>query len=525
MANVSRRQLIQLAATSIALVGLPRVVWGRLSWEHAPFSMGVASGSPTSDSIVLWTRLDPHALEAAGLSQQAVPVRWQLAQDEKFSDILAQGVIQATPALGHSIHAEVSALQPDHHYFYRFICGSATSTTGRTKTFPHAGDASVKRLRLAYASCQQWGNGYFNAYRHMLDENLDLVMFLGDYIYEYPVSRPKDIRPTTGGWVTTLEDYRKRYALHKSDPDLQAIHAAVPWISTWDDHEVQNDYAGTRRGDPGKSVPGFLTRRRAAYQAYYENMPVRFAYFASLITERAENSRVFSSTPYGRLATLYMLDNRQYRDPQVCNPNERAGASRVDPRNCPALNQPQRTMLGEEQEGWLARQFDESRGQWNVIGQQTVFGRRNMDASGGEKFSNDGWDGYPQARQRLIDAMIKSKLSNPVVLGGDVHENWVGHILADYNQPLSKPVGVEFCGTSITSPSNRKAETVQKMLRVNPHFIFADAQHRGYGVVQLTPTNLTTTLRVVEDITVPQSGIKTLAQFSVVSGQPVVHKI
>jgi len=486
--------------------------------------MGVASGSPTSDSIVLWTRLDPYAIEAAGLSKQSVAVIWQLARDEHFSQIAAQGVIQATPDLAHSVHAEVDGLAPDHHYFYRFIAGSASSPIGRTRTFPDI-HSSPKRLRLAYASCQQWGNGFYSAYRHMREENLDLVMFLGDYMYEYPSSRPKDIRPTKGGWANTLDSYRQRYALHKSDLDLQAMHAAAPWFITWDDHEVQNDYAGTQPGNSGNPVADFMARRRAAYQAFYEHMPVRRANFDALIAHRGDNVRVFGSNRFGQLATLYLLDNRQFRDPQACSPNNKPGSNKLDPSSCAIWNQPERTLLGQEQESWLNHQFETSTSQWNVIGQQTALGPRNFDTKGGTQFSNDGWDGYPQARQRLIDAMIQTKLRNPVVLGGDVHENWVGHILSDYSVPSSRKVGVEFCGTAITSLAHNSQEKVNAMLRVNPHYIYANAEYRGYGIAEFTPTGMSTTLRVVEDATNPHSDIRTLAQFVVESDKPVIKKV
>lgn len=522
--DLKRRRILQGVASAIALAGLPSAAWSKQAWPANPFTMGVASGSPTSDSIVLWTRLDPLVIDAAGLTAQRVPVTWQLAHDERFSRVASQGVVQASAALAHSVHAEISGLEPDRHYFYRFIAGSAVSQTGRTRTFP-AAHAAVNRLRLAYASCQQWGNGFYSAYRHMLAENLDLVMFLGDYMYEYPSSRPKDIRPTTGGWVTTLEGYRQRYALHKSDPDLQAMHAAAPWLITWDDHEVQNDYADTQQGNSGPAVTDFMARRRAAYQAFYEHMPVRLANFEALIAQGAENVRIFGSSTYGQLASLYMLDSRQFRDPQACNPKNRIGSSKIDPAHCAVLNQPQRTLLGQEQEGWLKRQFEKSESQWNVIGQQTVFGSRNFDTSGGVKVSNDGWDGYPQARQRLIDAMRQTRLSNPVILGGDVHENWVGHILSDYSKPSSEVIGVEFCGTSITSLAHDSQEKIDKILRVNPHFIFANSEYRGYGVAEFTPSGMTTTLRAVEDATNPASGIKTLAKFAVESGRPAIHQV
>jgi alkaline phosphatase D len=520
---MQRRDVLKFAGASAALLGLPSVGVARQSWLVEPFSLGVASGSPTSDSLVLWTRLGTPALDAAGLASKPVAVTWQLAHDEQFSRIAATGVVQATAALGHSVHAEVAGLEPGRAYFYRFIAGSATSTTGRTRTFP-APQAEVKRLRLAYASCQQWGNGYYSAYRHMLAENLDFVLFLGDYIYEYPSSRPVDIRPTTGGWITTLEGYRSRYALYKSDPDLQAIHAAYPWIVTWDDHEVQNDYAATYEGLSGTPVENFMARRRAAYQAFYENMPVTRASFAQLLAGQGDEAKVFGSVSYGRLATLYTLDDRQYRDVQACTPNNRAGSARIDPSKCDSLHDPRRTLLGDAQERWLSQQFASARSRWNLIGQQTLFGRRNYSTTGAQLLRNDGWDGYPAARRRLTDAMLHTRLNNPVLLGGDIHENWIGHVLSDYNNPDCEAIGVEFCGTSITSLSSSTPTQLAKQLETNPHFIFANAALRGYGVVELTPTQLTTTLTAVRDATDPHSTSFTLASFVVESGRAAVEQ-
>lgn len=521
---MQRRSLLKLAVTSAALASLPSAGWGRQVWTANPFSLGIASGSPTSNSIVLWTRLGLDQVDAAGLSQRPVNVTWQIAHDQAFRHIVQQGDLVASPDLAHSIHAEVSGLEPAREYFYRFICGEALSPVGRTRTFPEA-DALAQKLRIAYASCQQWGNGYYSAYRHMLAEQIDLVMFLGDYMYEYPASKPFDIRPTTGGWITTLDGYRSRYALHKSDKDLQAMHAACPWIVTWDDHEVQNDYAATHPGNSGDPVKDFMARRRAAYQAYYEHMPVRREKFASLLDGLSQGVRIFGSVAYGRLANIYAVDNRQHRDLQACTRGGRPGGSRVDPSTCAIWNDPQRTLLGASQEAWLHEEFARSRTTWNVIGQQSVFGPRNFNTQGGQSYSNDGWDGYPAARQRLIDSMRNTRLANPVLLGGDVHQNWVGNILANYNDPKSDKVGVEFCGTSITSLTMLTNLEQAKIIEQHPHFIFGDCEARGFGVVNITPKEMTTTLKAVRDATDPLSDAYTLAQFTVESGRADVHKL
>lgn len=524
---MQRRQLLGLAAASAAsaaLVGLPKASWGRQSWPSDPFTLGVASGSPTSQSIVLWTRLGREALAQAGQTLAHVPVTWQLADDLQFTQIVQQGSLTAVPELGHSLHAEVTGLLPARTYFYRFLTGSASSSVGQTRTFP-AHHQPASRLRLAYASCQRWGDGFYSAYRDMREQNLDVVMFLGDYIYEYPTSASRDVRLTPGGWVITLEDYRDRYALHKSDPDLQAMHAACPWIVTWDDHEVQNDYAALTPGFPGDdTVASFAERRRVAYQAFYENMPVRYADFAQLLHRQGNQVQIFGSVQFGQLATLYTLDNRQHRHRQACTPTDRFGSARINPEQCVPITQENRTLLGEHQEAWLTREFERSPSTWNVIGQQSLLGPR--DAGTTPNFiSNDGWSGYPAARQRLIDAMRTTRLKNPVVLGGDVHQNWVGHILSNYAQPESQSVGVEFCGTSISSRNGATQQALAEILRHSPYFVFANAEYRGYGVVDVTPHTMTTTLRAVKNVRDPNSEVMTLARFSVEAGQSKVHSL
>lgn len=523
-----RRQLLSLAAASVAsaasaaLVGLPKTSWGALSWSSNPFALGVASGSPTSQSMVLWTRLGREALAQAGQSQAPVLVTWQLANDAQFTQIVQQGALTAVPELGHSLHAEVTGLSPAHTYFYRFLSGNATSPVGQTRTFP-APQHSAARLRLAYASCQRWGDGFYSAYRDMREQHPDVVMFLGDYIYEYPASPSRDVRVTTGGWVLTLDDYRDRYALHKSDPHLQAMHAACPWIVIWDDHEVQNDYAELHAGFSGAPVPDFAARRRAAYQAFYENMPVRYADFAQLLQHLGDQVQVFGSAQFGQLATLYHLDNRQHRHRQACTPGDRPGGGRINPERCALLAQEYRTLLGEQQEGWLKRQFERSKTTWNLIGQQSLLGPRDTGETVVNVW-NDGWDGYPAARQRLIDAMRTTRLKNPVVLGGDVHQNWVGHILSNYAQPESETVGVEFCGTSITSRNRATEAELAKILRHSPYFVYANAEYRGYGLVDITQQTVTTTLRAVNNIRDPHSAVTTLARFAVEAGQAKVYK-
>lgn len=532
----SRRQWLLAAGSLAGTVWLPRSAWSQARFHNNPFALGVASGSPTHESVVLWTRLtaavggDTGVSE--GLAKPAITVHWELAHDDNFQRPVRSGQATAHAELAHSVHVELTGLASDRWYFYRFKVGDATSPVGRTRTFP-APCAVVQRLKLAYASCQHWEHGYYSAYRHMLAEDLDVVLFLGDYIYEYSGSS-KGVRKVRAGSAVTLDDYRDRYALYKSDLDLQRMHAACPWWMTWDDHEVQNDYAGPTPGDKGAVNPGdpankadFAARRAAAYQAYYEHMPLRASVLTRAIqglTQGAE-MRIYDRVAYGNLATLYLLDDRQYRDPQVCTKGGGLGSSTVNPAQCATWNDLNRTLLGAAQEAWLDRSFASgNKAQWNVLGQQTVFGQRDFKAGAGQALGNDGWDGYSAARTRLTEGLQRHHVSNPVILGGDVHANWVGHIKADYANPASQSMGVEFCGTSITSHGGSN-DRLDQVLAENPHFVFADRERRGYGVAEFTPKQLITTLRAVTDATQPDSGVETLAQFAVQAHFPALQRL
>ncbi|AEG92810.1 alkaline phosphatase D family protein [Ramlibacter tataouinensis] len=521
-----RRRLLQLAAAAAACTWLPRGAHAQRRWGFDPFSLGVASGSPAADSVVLWTRLlGPGWWDSIG--EAPVPVRWEVAHDQGFSRIARRGETLALAQLGHSVHAEVAGLEPDRWYFYRFTAGHAVSPTGRTRTLP-AADALPARLRLAYASCQRWEHGYYGAYRHMREEQLDLVMFLGDYIYEYPNATAAVRDFPTLGWVHTLQEYRERHALHRGDVHLQAMHAACPWLVSWDDHEVQNDYAAGQAGD-GRPLglnasSDFAARRAAAYQAYYEHMPLRASALGGALAgvAGAADVRLYGRWRFGRLADLLLLDTRQYRDRQVCGPDFKP-SGQVHPSACPAWEDPGRSLLGAAQEQWLDTAFAQAGSGWTVVGQQTLFGRRDNHPGAGEQFWNDGWDGYGAARRRVTGSLQRHQVVNPVFLGGDVHENWVGHVKADYARQGSASLGVEFCGTSITSRAGG-AEQVAQRLAENPHYVFADGWRRGYSVCEFTPQRLTTTLRVLDDATREDARIETQARFTVQAGRPRLER-
>lgn len=518
----SRRIFLQRAALAATAGALPRWAAAAPQIQSNPFTLGVASGSPRHDGMVLWTRLAPESLPPGTAGTWPIPVRWEVAHDDSFRQVVRTGQVMALPELGHSVHTELVGLAPDRWYFYRFMLGDATSAVGRTRTFP-APDALVPHLRFAFASCQRWEHGYYAAWRHMRAEQLDAIVFLGDYIYEYASPRVPLARSHTLRRATTLADYRDRYALHRSDTDLQAAHQACPWLVTWDDHEVENDYAGGQGLMGGEA---FLQQRSAAYQAFYENMPLRASALAHGVAGlgRADAVQVVDRCAYGRLANFHVLDTRQYRSFQACRPVGSTGSASVNPTDCPTLRAPERTFLGAAQEQWLdqglAQDAAQQRTRWSVVAQQTLFSQRNYRQRPHELYSTDSWDGYPAARERLLASLQKHRPRNTVFIGGDIHQNYVCRVLADFQRPESAPIASEFCGTSITSRSNTTQDKVDGVARRNPHVMLANSEFRGYTVVDLTPDTWTATLRVLDDPTLAQARISTLARFVVEDSHP-----
>ncbi|PVY55400.1 MULTISPECIES: alkaline phosphatase [unclassified Simplicispira] len=507
-----RRQFLHLARNAAAMAALPRWAWAGSTLRHNPFGLGVASGEPAPQGVVLWTRLLPSISNTPASLADTLTVRWEVANDEAFRRIVRHGTAPALAALGHSVHVELTGLEPDRWYYYRFMLGDAISRTGRTRTAPLPG-AMPRHLRLAFASCQRWEDGHYAAWRHLCTDTPDLVLFLGDYIYEY--ASPRD---TTGlarvhslRHATTLADFRDRHALHKSDPHLQAAHASCPWAVTWDDHEIQNDYAGSAgKGDPA----AFLALRSAAWQAFYEHMPLR----ASSLTARG--FALHRRLDWGQLAHIHLLDTRQYRDLQACRRPRSSGAGAVRPDDCAALQDPSRSMLGTTQEKWLDQglAYDaHTQARWSVLAQTTLFSPRHYPSG---LRSTDTWDGYPAARQRLLNAIERHAPRNTVLLGGDIHQNYVCRVPAHPDRPDGPTLASEFCGTSISSRSGTTQQKVDAVARHNPHVLLARCDQRGYGLADLTPARWTTTLRCVDDPLREDSGVHTLARFVVQDGKP-----
>ncbi len=494
-----RRALLQGAA---ALTFAPWLLRHAHGTEVQRFALGIASGQPRADGMVLWTRLT-----GAGLPERT-PVEWEIARDQAFTDIAARGTETAELAWAHSVHAEPVGLAPARWYFYRFRALGQQSAVGRTRTAP-AADASAT-LKFSIASCQRYEVGHYAAWRHLVAESPDLVVFLGDYLYEYAAA-PGALRALEGGHVRTLEQYRARYATYKTDPALQAAHAAAPWLLVWDDHEVANDYAGLQGQD---LEPGFQARRAAAYRAYWEHLP-----FPKSARPVDADMRITGRLDWGRLARIHLVDDRQYRDPQACPKPGRGGSNTVALKDCPALLDPQRTLLGAAQERWLADGWDTTR-PWNLLAQQTLLSRWSWsDPAAGGTYWTDGWDGYPAARRRLLDTVAQRRVPGLVVLGGDVHSHYVADVRADWDDPASPLLATEFCGSSITSLSMAQPR-IDAARGFNPHMHFARSDQRGYVSFTLDEKKLQARLRVVDNALDPASGVSTAASFVVDAAEP-----
>ncbi len=510
----SRRRFLGYGIVA-ALAGYASKVWAKPVFSASPFTLGVASGYPEPNGVCLWTRLAPEFLApAGGMPPEAVAVSFEIAEDQAFKSIVDQGQAWAEPIFAHSVHLETTKLAPGRDYWYRFHVADFTSPAGHTRTAP-AINQSTDKLRFAFASCQQYEEGFYGAYRHMSKEDLDLVIHLGDYIYETSKSENK-VRSHVSPEPITLDDYRARYGLYKSDPNLQAAHAAFPWVAVWDDHEVENDYADDR-SEKSDDPRWFIYRRAAAYQAWYEHMPAR-----RTMAPFDAYARIYRQLKFGQLAEINLLDDRQYRSSQPCPKPGRGGANVVE--NCQERLDPKATLLGERQEAWLAAKLASSKGRWNVLAQQTLMAQQDRKAGEGQKFHTDAWDGYPAARDRLMDTLQSTKVTNPIVIGGDVHSYWVADLKRDFNRSDSPAIATEFCGTSITSTPPDE-DMIQTAKSEGPHIKYATGLHRGYTVMTLTNQSLKADLRVVANHRDPDTTVRTLASFVVTDGKAGAEQI
>ena len=492
----SRRRFLgaALAGAGLTLAPAPIVVAARsrpARFTRDPFPLGVASGYPRPDGMVLWTRLapDPFAPDG-GAGEDDLELRWEVAEDERFTRRVRSGRVVARADEAHSVHLEVTGLRSGRDHFYRFRAGDALSPVGRTWTAAAAG-ATVERLRVGTASCQHYEQGYYHAWHDMVARGVDLVLHLGDYIYESGAGGP--VRRHDPGECVTLDAYRLRYAWYRSDIHLRAAHAACPWLVTWDDHEVDNDYAALQSENPGEQG-GFAARRAAAYRAYWEHMPLPRA-----AKPRGTDALLHRSVALGSLASVHMLDTRQYRSPQACPKPPRKGGTRVFTDECPEWTAPGRTMLGSAQERWIDGQLRGSRARWDLMAQGMVFTLVDEDPGPRVQHWNDSWAGYPAARQRLLESVAGSGARNPLILGGDIH----AFIAADQRLragDASSPVVMsELVTTSITSgpPPKRVMEAYR---RAGDDVAFSDGERRGYLWLELTPKRLEAKLQGYESV-------------------------
>lgn len=501
-----------LAAALGSVASSPSPAWASPKFQADPFTLGVASGEPFPRSVVLWTRLapDPLALDGkGGMPDRTVAVEWQVAENAEFTRIVRSGRARATPQLGHSVHVEATRLRPDRVYWYRFRTGGYMSQVGRTRTAPES-DAALASLSFAFASCQAYPDGHYTALRHMADEDLDFVVHLGDYIYEGSGQGSIGRGHLPAAETFSLADYRVRHSQYKTDPDLQAAHAAFPWLVSVDDHDVENNWASDHSqpdNEPDQDPAVFLRRRADAFQAFYENQPLRLA-----ARPDGPDMQLFRRRAFGRLARLDMVDTRQYRDVQVTDPADR--------------HDPDRTMLGEHQEAWLLKGLERSRATWNILGNQVFVMQADHTDGPGERYGLDPWDGYTAARQRLFDGVLERGVENFIVLTGDAHRSVAADLKLDFNDPTSTTVGAEFLGTSISS--GRDGQPMDSLgeiwLRENPHMKFHNSQ-RGYCRCEVTPTTLRTDYRIVPYVSEPGAPIETAAQVYVEAGVPGIQQV
>lgn len=522
---VSRRTVLAGAAAGAGLVLADTRLAHAGVVRTDPFALGVASGDPLPGAVVLWTRLVGAGAQA--LTGRDVDVRWEVARDARFRHVVRRGVARARRRLAHSVHVDVRGLEPGRDYWYRFRTGRHLSPAGRTRTAP-APWARPRHLLLAVANCQDFQNGYWPAYDALAREQVDVVLHLGDYIYEYDAASTYADRrhsPTeTAGLdqLRTLGDYRARHAQYKGDPALQAAHASAPWIVTWDDHEVENNYASLTDeiDDTGAELQTraqFARQRAAAYQAYFEHMPLR----ADLRPGSAD-LRIFRRFDFGDLARVNVLDTRQYRTDQPGDRPADFGPEQLGTANTGG------TLTGAEQERWLRRQLTSSPARWNVIAQQVMMNRTrfpDFTFSGLPFLSNlDQWDGYAPQRTRLLRFLAARTVANPVVLAGDIHSSWFSDLRVDPDDLAAPVVASEFVATSISSsfPAAFDAPLKQANPLLNPQVKFFDGSLHGYLRVSVDRRRWLTEQRSVASIATRTSPVSTTAAFVTEAGRPGV---
>lgn len=511
---LSRRRLLQSFGALAAMPLLGREALAQPVFRSFPFQLGVAAGDPQPDGFVIWTRLAPEPLEAGhGMPAQAVEVQWEVAADRRFETMVRKGAAIARPELGHSVHVEVAGLEPARPYYYRFVAGKERSLVGQAKTTPLAG-ARIDKVRFGVAGCQHYEQGYFTAYRKLAAEpELDFVFCYGDYIYEYRGERLwnsatgpiENIRRHETDEIFSLDDYRRRYAQYKMDADLQAAHAAAAWFTTWDDHEIENNWVSDLAED-GAPPEIFRLRKQSAAQAYYENMPLRTRSFPV-----GPALQLYRRASYGDLLDLNLLDTRQYRTDQPCDDKWATTCPGVEDRNA--------QVLGAAQEHWLLDGLSRSRARWRALAQQIMM--MDLDRAPGEAvgYNLDSWAGYDVPRDRLLRTVRERRIDNVVVLTGDEHQNFAGELHLDGRQPEGRPIATEFVTTSISSGGNGQDQRpdMAEIVRANPQLKFNNNQ-RGYMVCDVTAERWQSEFKVLDRVTEREATLSTRATLAVAAG-------
>ncbi|WP_165799511.1 alkaline phosphatase D family protein [Sphingomonas oleivorans] len=473
-----RRAILSAMAALAVAPAIPVDAGARIMTD--PFALGVASGDPSQDGFVIWTRLVGPGQEP--LDAAAVALRYEVAGDASFRRIFRAGSAVAHPERAHAVHVEIEGLPPGRRYWYRFHALGATSPAGRAATVPRTAD----RLRLAVTSCQHWEQAQFGVYRDIVAADPDLIVQLGDYIYEQSYPDQPKVRLFGAAEPKDLDGYRRRHALYKSDPELQAAHRAAPWIVTWDDHEVLNDYANlaNREGLPPEL---FGRRRAAAYRAYFEHMPIRPSLWSN-----GNAPHLYRALDWADLVSMSVLDTRQYRTAPPCAAPNMARNVRL--HGCAEVDRPDRSMLGGAQEQWLTARLAGEYRPWTLIAQQIFFAPLYLDGARSETFS-DQWDAYAAARARLLDRLAGPSIQNPFVLSGDVHSFWVNELRrADREAAIGAEIVTSALGAA-SPPAGRFGDVHAN----NPHVRHSDVDHAGYVLIDLDRRQMQADMRAIAD--------------------------
>jgi alkaline phosphatase D len=519
---LSRRQVLTRAAAAGAALSVgsmipsPRALATFGGLGGYPFVSGVASGDPGPDRVVLWTRLALDALDDTPLPARRIAVAWEVADDEGMRSVRRSGMTLADPAQNHSIHVDVGGLRAGREYWYRFYAGGEASPVGRTRTAPAFG-AGPRALRFCFVSCSQFEHGYFTAYRHIVEDDPAFLVHVGDYIYEYATDVYKapggNVRHHVGAETMTLADYRRRYGQYHTDPDLLEARRLIPFITTPDDHEVENNYAGViseQDTEPDQDPAVFRERRTAAYRAYAEWMPLHAAQV------RPDGSlRLLRELPMGDLCDLVVADTRQFRTDQPCGDTFNS--------DCPAMTDPAQTLPGLPQERWLVNRLARSRSRWNVLAQQVQMAQEDFVEGPGAGYNPDAWDGYKESRRRVLSGIARAKARNPVVLTGDVHQHYAADLKVNFTDPAAPVVASEFVGTSVSSGGDGNDTVRSAALRENP-WIQYNANRRGYVRIDLSAAELRADMQILPYVSRPGAPSTTGASFVIEDGRPGLQR-